>query len=76
MVVQAFRKDYAIETKMVSIRMRRNAMMNNVSIEATFYIMKNKSDKMKLDGGDDIDAKMCAAFSCVDCDQEHESRQS
>jgi hypothetical protein len=40
MVAQAFQKDYAIETKMVSIRMRRNAMMNNVPKEAVFYIIE------------------------------------
>jgi hypothetical protein len=39
--------------------------------EAAFYIMKNKKDKMEYDGDgeDDINAKMYAAFSCVDCDQ-------
>jgi hypothetical protein len=44
--------------------------------EAAFYIMKNKKDKTEYDGyGDDIDAKMYAAFSCVDCDQKFESRE-
>jgi hypothetical protein len=69
MVAQAFRKDYAIKAEMVSIRMRRNAIMSNIPKKLSFTLLKNKNDKMEWDG----DAKMYAAFSCADCGQEFES---